>query len=213
MQAHAYKETMTDLREKILDVTAAVYADAGYRGTTTRRIAAEAGVNEVTLFRHFGSKDELIKAALKREHARMISASPDLDAADPALALEQWALDMHARFHSHSALIRQLLGDAAERPDLVALDPCDDAGSEAKAIIGWLAALQRNGRLGAEGDAFIAGHMLVNTLFTDALWRDHMPPDHAPPVAIVVRRMVAFTLRGLGYTGALPALPSVSEAA
>lgn len=213
MQAHAYNETMTDLREKILDVTAAVYADAGYRGTTTRRIATEAGVNEVTLFRHFGSKDELIKAALKREHASIMGAAPDVDAADPAAALERWALDMHSRFHSHSALIRQLLGDAQERPDLVALDPCDDAGSEAKAIIGWLTALQRNGRLNADADAFIAGHMLVHTLFTDALWRDHMPPDHVPPVAIVVRRMVAFTLRGLGYTGTLPALPPVSEAA
>jgi len=53
-----------DIRDKLLDAAAQVYARTGYRGATTRRIAQQAGVNEITLFRHFGSKQALIQAVL-----------------------------------------------------------------------------------------------------------------------------------------------------
>ena len=54
-----------DVREALLKAAIKVFAEAGMRGATTRRIAQEAGVNEVTLFRHFKSKDDLIDAALQ----------------------------------------------------------------------------------------------------------------------------------------------------
>ncbi|MFB9324680.1 TetR/AcrR family transcriptional regulator [Paenibacillus aurantiacus] len=43
-------------------------AEQGYDGTTTKEIASAAGVNEVTLFRHFGSKQALLIAAFERHH-------------------------------------------------------------------------------------------------------------------------------------------------
>ncbi|PYI54641.1 TetR/AcrR family transcriptional regulator [Paenibacillus flagellatus] len=43
-------------------------AEKGYDGTTTKEIAAAAGVNEVTLFRHFGTKQKLLEAAFNRYH-------------------------------------------------------------------------------------------------------------------------------------------------
>jgi AcrR family transcriptional regulator len=43
-------------------------AEKGYHATTTKEIAAAAGVNEVTLFRHFGSKQKLLEAAFDRYH-------------------------------------------------------------------------------------------------------------------------------------------------
>ena len=55
-------------RQKLLAAAARIYGESGFRGATTRRIADEAGVNEVTLFRLFGSKSALIAEAL-REHA------------------------------------------------------------------------------------------------------------------------------------------------
>jgi AcrR family transcriptional regulator len=54
----------TEVREQLLQAALRVYAVAGVRGATTRRIAHEAGVNEVTLLRHFGSKDTLLQEAL-----------------------------------------------------------------------------------------------------------------------------------------------------
>ena len=50
---------------KLLDVAARVYGEYGFRGATTRRIADEAGVNEITIFRQFGSKESLINDAFR----------------------------------------------------------------------------------------------------------------------------------------------------
>lgn len=51
----------------MLAAAARVFARDGIAGATTRAIAEEAGVNEVTLFRHFQSKDGLV-AAVVGEH-------------------------------------------------------------------------------------------------------------------------------------------------
>ena len=51
-------------RVELLRAAARVYARYGYRGVTTRRIADEARVNEVTIFRQFGSKDLLVHEAI-----------------------------------------------------------------------------------------------------------------------------------------------------
>ena len=53
-----------DVRERLLQAAVRVFEESGSRGATTRRIAAEAGVNEITLFRHFGSKSALLGEAL-----------------------------------------------------------------------------------------------------------------------------------------------------
>src|SRR3982751_3807637 len=55
-----------DIRDRILDAAKKVYAQHGFRGATTRLIAIEAGVNEVTLFRTFGSKSALLEAVLEQ---------------------------------------------------------------------------------------------------------------------------------------------------
>ncbi len=54
--------------DKILLAAIDLMAEKGYHGTTTKEIAAQAGVNEVTLFRHFGSKQKLLEAAFDRFH-------------------------------------------------------------------------------------------------------------------------------------------------
>ena len=44
-----------EIRDRILEAAKRVYAKHGFRGATTRLIAIEADVNEVTIFRTFGS--------------------------------------------------------------------------------------------------------------------------------------------------------------
>jgi len=51
-------------RERMLAAAARVFARDGIAGATTRAIADEAKVNEVTLFRHFESKDGLVAAVV-----------------------------------------------------------------------------------------------------------------------------------------------------
>ena len=53
-------------KERILLAAREISLRQGYAGATTRQIAAEAGVNEVTLFRHFGNKENIFKAAVEQ---------------------------------------------------------------------------------------------------------------------------------------------------
>jgi len=52
--------------EKIIEAAIQLVNSHGYKGATTRKIAEAAGVNEVTLFRHFGNKKGLIEAIVEK---------------------------------------------------------------------------------------------------------------------------------------------------
>ncbi|QMV41427.1 TetR/AcrR family transcriptional regulator [Cohnella cholangitidis] len=54
--------------DKLLLAAIDLMAEKGYDGTTTKEIAVAAGVNEVTLFRHFGTKQKLLETAFSRYH-------------------------------------------------------------------------------------------------------------------------------------------------
>jgi AcrR family transcriptional regulator len=73
--------TKEDTARSILDAAMKLFAEHGYAGTTTRAIADEAGVNEVTLFRHFGSKAGILRSLgeriAERAAASAVAASPD----------------------------------------------------------------------------------------------------------------------------------------
>jgi AcrR family transcriptional regulator len=60
--ADAKSVSPEETRERILTAAREVIARKGKRGATTREIADTAGVNEATLFRHFGNKEALIVA-------------------------------------------------------------------------------------------------------------------------------------------------------
>ena len=71
-------------RERILEAAGRVYAKHGFRGATTRLIAMEAEVNEVTLFRTFGSKSALLDAVLVPQHAAQPATPLPAAAPEPA---------------------------------------------------------------------------------------------------------------------------------
>lgn len=55
-----------ETRKKIMDVALRLFSESGYYSTPTKRIAQEAGVNELTLFRHFGSKEHLFQETTEK---------------------------------------------------------------------------------------------------------------------------------------------------
>lgn len=71
--------------ERILDAGVACFAESGYSGTSTRTLAAAAGVNVATLAYHFKGKEGLYRASIDRLYERFFAVQPDLDlAADAA---------------------------------------------------------------------------------------------------------------------------------
>ena len=61
-----------DRRQDILRAAMEIFAKKGFRGTTTRDLAAQADVNEAIIFRYFKTKEDLYRAILeeKMQHGR-----------------------------------------------------------------------------------------------------------------------------------------------
>ena len=60
------RKTAEERREEILDAAMIEFAERGIHGTSTDEIAQRAGVSQPYLFRLFGTKKELYKAAVSR---------------------------------------------------------------------------------------------------------------------------------------------------
>src|SRR5438034_11598799 len=57
-------------RQDILNAAEKLFSQKGFNGTTTKELAANAGVHEAVLFRHFTNKRALYRATLDLKVAR-----------------------------------------------------------------------------------------------------------------------------------------------
>lgn len=100
--------SLTDTSKNILHAARDLFAEKGFSNITTRQIARRAGVNEVTLFRHFGTKAALYEAIF--EHFGSTSgvyASFEKDNTEPPeKVLLAFGLSLHAFFCRNEPLIR-----------------------------------------------------------------------------------------------------------
>ena len=62
--------TPRDARERILETAYELFSRNGIRAVGVDRVIAESGVAKMTLYRHFGSKDELVLEFLRRREQR-----------------------------------------------------------------------------------------------------------------------------------------------
>lgn len=65
--------TAPSARERILMTAHALFYRDGIRATGVDRLIAESGVAKLTFYRHFASKDDLIRAFLDYRHARWMA--------------------------------------------------------------------------------------------------------------------------------------------
>jgi AcrR family transcriptional regulator len=65
-------------RARIMQAASQLFTEKGFAGTTTRAIAESAGINEVTLFRHFGTKEKLAKAIMDQYGGAAIAENLEL---------------------------------------------------------------------------------------------------------------------------------------
>ena len=62
---NAYERRMKRNKERILQATLELFQVHGIKKTTTNDIAREAGVSPATVYNHFGSKEDLVRAAIE----------------------------------------------------------------------------------------------------------------------------------------------------
>lgn len=193
-------------RDELLRAAARVYAQHGYRGSTTRRIADEAGVNEITIFRQFGTKDALIHEAIATcggdEPVPTLPAVP----VDPVAELTAWAMKLRAHISGTRMMLRRCMSERDEHPQLIA-SANQGPIRAARDLRAYLERLRDHAIVDDEFDARTAASMLMGSIFADAMGRDVMPDVYPGPPAKAVEQYVRFLLRGIGA-----ALPQIQNA-
>lgn len=204
-----------DHRQRILNAAAHVYAHHGWRGATTRRIAEEAGVNEVTIFRQFGSKESLLGTAMREcslaPHCMLLPAEPS----KPQFELEEWVRAHHDSLRGMRDIIRQMLSEAIERPETAECAAAGPSGAFAQLQLyvvqlrrqGWMDQLHETRPSEVRG----AVTMLMSAVFADAMNRELIPDMFPQPVDESLRAYVTIFLRGIGVQDPDVATPNADS--
>ncbi|HEY7232717.1 MAG TPA: helix-turn-helix domain-containing protein [Gemmatimonadaceae bacterium] len=195
-----------DTRERILQAAARVYAQHGFRGATTRLIAIEAGVNEVSLFRTFGSKAALFEAMMQSHAASLpLPTLPDVPG-DAQLELTDWCAALLAHMRQWRSIIRKSFGELEERPEAATV-MCEGPSCAATALAAYATRLQTVGLADETADVPTAVSMFISSMFGDAISRDVLPHAFPQPEEDAPARYVSVFLRAIGALGAGDAAP------
>jgi AcrR family transcriptional regulator len=194
-----------EIRHRILEAAARVYAQYGFRGATTRLIATEAGVNEVTLFRTFGSKALLLQEMMQAQVSATAAPTLGSDIVDPAAAITAWCATTIQYLRGHAHLIRKTIAEAEERPE-AACQACEGPNTAGASLTLYVEHLREEGLADADADVDVAVSMFMSAMFGDALYRDVMPKSFPQPAEDAPARYVHTFLRAVGFrASSLPA--------
>ena len=186
-----------ELRDKILKAATELYAETGFRGTTTRQIAQTAGVNEVTLFRHFGSKTallhEAIRCACEQDTAPTLPVTPK----NARVELTDWATATWEGLWHRRAVIRTAMGEIEEHPELFPKENSSTACA-GRELAGYLERLRTAGIATAPFEIAAATTLLMGSLFADAMSRDIMPFVYRSEPREAIQQYVDLFLRAIG---------------
>lgn len=185
-----------DTRDAILDATLRLFAELGSRGATTRRIAEAAGVNEVTIFRHFGSKDALLDEALRVAGQRALAVQLPAEPVAPEEELVAWCTAHLAALHSARSLVRTSMGEVEENESARRI-ACEVPLRIHAELRDYLAALQARGLARDDVALDVAASLLMGTVLSDALTRDLMPERFPFSMAEGAREYVRLFLRSM----------------
>ena len=163
-------------RERLLHAALTVFARDGLHGATTRGIAAEAGVNEVTLFRLFQNKDGLLAALMTSMAAAAVQADqPDGDAArwggatSLKVSLRRFAESYYALLAGGEGFIRTMIGEARRYPEH-ARKIILDAGQPLRArFIANLEAARKAGKVRRGPDLAVVAEAFMDMLLCGML--------------------------------------------
>lgn len=164
----------TSSSERLVEAAATIFARDGLHAATTREIAREAGVNEVTLFRKFGSKYQLLTAVLEKMYElkaspqaeRFAALPPDTPLRELITAFVEAEYEVMTR---NIALVRTLIGEIRkfEEHEVKVLRSIFKARREE--LIKRLREMQARGRIVEAVEPVIVVDQLGGMIFTHAL--------------------------------------------
>ncbi len=104
-----------------MKATLKLISEKGYVGATTREIAQEAGVTELTLFRHFKSKERLFEELLKGYTflPRLKELMPELEGHSCEDALELIAIRFLISLKERKSMVKIMYSEVTTYPDKI----------------------------------------------------------------------------------------------
>jgi len=201
MESRTRDEDVTGSRQRILAAALRIYGEHGFSGSTTRRIATEARVNEVTIFRQFGSKAALMAEAVLTPPAvpplPMLPETPG----NPVAELHTWSLQLLDWLRETRTVIRRSFAETTDHPEVAGrLHSHVEAWNAA--LREYVARLEEQGALSRSTDTDIAASMLISSLLTDGLGRIELPNVFSVNAEESTARYVSAFLRLANYEGA-----------
>jgi AcrR family transcriptional regulator len=89
---NGYESAHASKSEEILRASLGLFAKKGFRGTTTREIAAEVGLKQASLFHYFPSKEDILRELLDRLVRKSLLLSKSLKGSELPAAAKLWLL-------------------------------------------------------------------------------------------------------------------------
>jgi len=185
-------------RQRILEAAERVFSRDGFQGATTREIAREAGVNEVTLFRHFRSRDDLLRETLLcRTIAPEDLVTPTSEwERDLPSQLEKYVRKYYSMLLEREALVRAVVGEGRILPPAVREVLAGKMAPVRAALIERLEAAQKAGYVKSDVDLGCAVDILRDTVHTGML-RHTMYGTGGYSVDTYLRTVVAIFIQGI----------------
>ncbi|NLN76246.1 MAG: TetR/AcrR family transcriptional regulator [Armatimonadetes bacterium] len=157
-------------REHLLAAGLGLLAEKGYQGSTAREIARVAGVTEVTLYRHFRSKDELFSAAIAEEAARVTELIPELSGniEEDLCSLARY---MNEQLSAERDRLIRVLPELGRHPEMLGQNVAEAIQQFLDRLSSFFRYYQQSGDLtsdvGDEVTAVFLGPMYANVLMGD----------------------------------------------
>ncbi len=161
-------------RQLLLTAAARVFARDGLDGATTRAISREAGVNEVTLFRQFGTKEHLLEAVVGSAFGagpRAARGAPRPAAGSLPSDLREFASRYEALLVDNLPLIRAMIGEI-HRHAVCQHQALKGIFSPMRAaLVRRIRLACRNGEARTGLDPALAADLFAGTIFSSVLRR------------------------------------------
>jgi AcrR family transcriptional regulator len=193
-------------RDRLIKGAIAVLATEGITGATTREIALVAGVSEVTLFRHFQNKEQLLGAVAQHITALQLEALNHQDewTQDLRWDLRHYGWLYNNTLEEHEALVRMFIGEAQRHPK-EALQVVQEAGLIVRdKLVEYLRKGVERGTVRADTDLPLAVDLFTGMLLAGMLRRHAAPIPRGYSRDRYIEDCVDLFVRGISPSTANP---------
>jgi AcrR family transcriptional regulator len=195
-------------REAIVEAAKNLFAQRGFRGTTTRELAAAVGVTEPVLYQHFQTKRELYTAIIDQKSQEVDSKFAGLlreagDAKDDLAFFRTLAALIMRWYTEDPAYVRLLLYSALEGHELASLCYERQAVHIFRDVADLLRRRMEAGTLRDDVDPLIAARAFIGMVgnFAQGTVIFHLPSVEGRTREEVLDSMVEIFLNGIRKTG------------